>query len=138
MLNITRRQAQAHRNALLAFGNGEPIQYRFKESDPWIDMQHLGEGDDELCLRFDIFYRVKPKPKYRPFNSAEEFEPHRDRWVIGKDKASTVCATVHHYSDSHVSFALGTEIRNIEWKYAFDVLRFDDGTLFGVPCDADD
>lgn len=33
---------------------------------------------------FEVFLRqfIKPKPKkFRPFKNAEEFKPHRDRWV---------------------------------------------------------
>lgn len=55
-----------------------------KKGDYWVNGEGaicLAMGDSDSNIVRPIF-RKKEKPKqYRPFGSAEEFEPHRDKWM---------------------------------------------------------
>jgi hypothetical protein len=75
-----------------------------------------------------VIVRKIEKPKrYRPFANAEEFKPHRDRWI--RFRQSLISYRITEYSDTGV--AIGSEA---PWDYdaAFASLVFDDGTPFGV------
>jgi hypothetical protein len=90
-------------------------------------------------LKFPIIRKVEVPKKYRPFVNAEEFSPHRDRWVKvvsednnsgcdldGRtgDKQKIVC---HH--DRSVCLWGGW----LNYSEAFECFVFDDdGTPFGV------
>ena len=80
-----------------------------------------------------IIIRKIEKPKqYRPFATAAEFEPHRDRWVrrshAGRPDAKG-CYKVCAY-DNWGIFDRGSKISYEEMFN--DGRQFDDGTPFGV------
>jgi len=82
-----------------------------------------GESDGKYLI-----VQKTEKPKlYRPFANAEEFKPHRDRWV--RFSQSGVLYRITEYSDTGI--AIGSEA---PWDYdaAFASLVFDDGSPFGV------
>ena len=66
------------------------------------------------------------EPKYRPFKSADEFEPFRDRWVV--ERGTGIITHITGYN------SLGVDIngRNYKWGAGFSILRFEDCTPFGV------
>jgi hypothetical protein len=68
-----------------------------------------------------------PKPQYRPFANAAEFEPYRDRWVRRKEGMFCKVASYENYGATMGTCAT-------IWKYSdlFDEWEFDDGTPFGV------
>ena len=49
-----------------AYAKGKTIQFRAHINDEWKDIKEL------VLNRFTGEYRIKPKPKYRPFKSQEE------------------------------------------------------------------
>ena len=49
-----------------AYAEGKTIQFRAHINDEWEDIKELGLNG------FTGEYRIKPKPKYRPFKSQEE------------------------------------------------------------------
>ena len=86
---------------------------------------------------FPIIRKIEKPARYRPFANAEEFKPHRDRWLTRKahfdpgplDGAWGVCS----YDDGGVWWA---NSRKSTYQEEFDSGRcFDDGTPFGVRID---
>ncbi len=87
---------------------------------------------------YPIIREIEKPAKYRPFANAEEFKPHRDRWLTRKDKSdpthlSGACRVIA-YCDNHLWWADG---RVSTYKDEFDHGRCfdDDGTPFGVKID---
>ena len=77
---------------------------------------------------FPIVRKVEKPKQYRPFRSAEEFRPHRCRWV--RHIASDSCSSVIGYNDRSVKF--GTNKGYWDYEMAFETWVFDDGSPFGV------
>jgi len=67
-----------------------------------------------------IVRKIETPKRYRPFANAEEFKPFRDRWWRMKSESVDCCHPPVFYSD------------NNDWGRAFDLLVFDDGSVFGV------
>jgi hypothetical protein len=88
--------------------------------------------------KFPIIRKIEKPAKYRPFKDAEEFKPHRDRWLTRKDKSDPThiggACRVVAYCDNHLWWADG---RNSTYKEELDHGRCfdDDGTPFGVRID---
>lgn len=83
------------------------------------------QGSLNYCV--PIVCKIEKPKQYRPFASAAEFEPHRDRWWYRKsfrDRKSRVT----DYCDKAISMGLATWT----FKEAFEALVFEDGTPFGV------
>ena len=82
-----------------------------------------------------VLRKIEKPAKYRPFKDAEEFKPHRDRWICrlynGRPDAKG-CYKVNAYDDR------GTFANDGKTSYQ-DMLEegrvFDDGTPFGVRID---
>jgi len=78
----------------------------------------------EVSYCFAIVRKIEKPKQYRPFANAEEFKPHRNRWVrlAGCDKG------FWHFGSCTDEGAMGAK-----WKYLFKTYVFDDdGTPFGV------
>ncbi len=82
----------------------------------------------EVSYCFAIVRKIEKPKQYRPFANAEEFKPHRDRWLArnSSDGGMRVC----EYSNDGVW--LSSAIHLIEYKKAFKEYKFEDGTPFGV------
>lgn len=119
---MDRNQAKEFYPFLQAFAKGEAIECRTKPSavkgtsvpNDWTEMK-------EIEFWNNTEYRVKPKPKYRPFENAEEcwaeMQKHQPfGWVKYADKYSSISAI-----DS-----------NNDYETDFDDYTFADGTPFGV------
>jgi hypothetical protein len=78
-----------------------------------------------------IIRKIEQPAKYRAFANAEEFKPHRDRWVLCVDEPMRIVS----YGDRGVWFgASGDDL--FTWDQAFEEYLFDDdGTPFGVKID---
>ena len=68
-----------------------------------------------------------PKPIYRPFASAEEFAPHKDKWLKRLDAPG--CFRVVAYDNSSVYVCDG---QSEKYEFYFNKTTFEDGTPFGV------
>jgi hypothetical protein len=75
-----------------------------------------------------IVRKIEKPAQYRPFANAEEFKPHRDRWV--RHIASDTCSSVIGYNDRSVKF--GTNKGYWDYEMAFETWVFDDESPFGV------
>jgi hypothetical protein len=74
-----------------------------------------------------IIRKIEKPARYRPFASAEEFKPHRDRWWYRDDQDGRRHFPPASYSDDAHNGA--------NWKHRFETSFFDDGTPFGVQID---
>jgi len=82
-----------------------------------------------------VLRKIEKPARYRHFANAEEFKPHRDRWLTRKDKSDLThvdgACRVVAYSDDFLWWA---DRRFSTYKEEFDHGRCfdDDGTPFGV------
>jgi len=96
------------------------------------------QADHSSGQVWPIIRKIEEPAKYRPFANAEEFKPHRDRWLTRKYKSKSThldgACRVVAYSDNDFWWADGT---NSTYKYELDHGRCfdDDGTPFGVKID---
>jgi hypothetical protein len=81
---------------------------------------------DLMAACYLIVRKIERPKQYRPFASAEEFKPHRDRWTrrIAYDPQGNDIYPPTRYSD------LG--YHGFKWQWCFENFSFDDGTPFGV------
>jgi hypothetical protein len=95
--------------------DGKPFEWKISDSD----------------TVWPIIRKIEQPAKYRAFANAEEFKPHRDRWVLCVDEPMRIVS----YGDRGVWFgASGDDL--FTWDQAFEEYLFDDdGTPFGVKID---
>ena len=115
-----------------AYDRGEQIEYKIKSfmcDDKWLPM--VNEKPEWDFTDFD--YRVKPKPKYVPFETAEEFlttQKKKGRFVIdkvsGKKYNIFINASNIVYLTNMYSFGFIGTLQKI-----FDEFTFTDGTPCG-------
>lgn len=98
-----------------------------KYGDWWLNVH----GDTVFCDVHDFTLRNYPilkkieKPKrYRPFASAEEFRPFRERWW----RHVTDLEGTAHPPRAHCNDGWLTD----SWVRLFERIEFDDGSPFGV------
>ena len=122
---MTREEAKKMLPFMQAYAKGKTIQFRAHINDEWKDIKEL------VLNRFTGEYRIKPKPKYRPFKSQEEcleeMHKHSDfGWVKCKDSKSQyhICAV----SQGYIS-VLDADPSFFE---SFGRYEFLDGTPFGI------
>jgi hypothetical protein len=75
---------------------------------------------------YPIIRKIEQPAKYRAFENADEFKPHRDRWWSWKDDRSNTFPPAAFGKSGHHSHS---------WEASFDRKVFDDGTPFGVKID---
>lgn len=127
-------------DVMQAYVNGKTIQYykvdlSFKIEHPgepnfndkWVDV------DEEHHFRPDCYdYRIKPKPKYRPFKNAEEcwqemLKHQPFGWL--REKKRNVYTQIGFI---HTEGIQGTSGGSSNYKAFFDCFSFADGAPFGV------
>jgi hypothetical protein len=84
----------------------------------------------QFSVYSDNEYRIKPKPKYRPFKNAEEFAPFFNRDM--RRKPGRGISSVHRflaYGDSGVDTIDGF----MHYSILFDKCLFADGEPCGLP-----
>tara|TARA_R110000868_G_scaffold184392_1_gene425919 strand:+ start:93 stop:707 length:615 start_codon:yes stop_codon:yes gene_type:complete len=82
--------------------------------------------------KLSLAYARKIEPTYRPFQSASEFKPHRDRWITWKvdGEPHPHLQRIGAFNDSVVwpaCASTGTGFAN-----AFEKWTFEDGSPFGM------
>ena len=131
---MDRNQAKVLLPIIQAFAEGKVIECRTKPSgvegtdvpNEWTEMKKI-----EFLENTE--YRIKPEPKYRPFNDAEEcWEEMQKHQPFGfmkfKDTESG------YYMLTGISIGVGVGINDSLFSYdrVFDDYTFADGTPFGV------
>jgi hypothetical protein len=105
--------------------------------------EHVIDGNGNPCKItsttseiFAIIRKIEKPARYRPFASAEEFKPHRDRWVQYTSPSVGDCSAYRVSAYTSERVWLGPDNSGKEYKVAFHCLNFDDdGTPFGVRID---
>ena len=122
---MTREEAKRRAELYSALAEGKTIQYK-SDHDEWVDLKM-----DLMCGIAESYkYRIKPEPKYRPFETQEEcwqeMHKHPDfGWVTDGYYKSTISVK----SDSIV-----VTISSLEYGFgkAYIHFTFADGTPFGI------
>lgn len=104
--------------------NGKPLQWGSKNASD---------------CDFPIIRKIEVPKQYRPFTNADEFEPHRDRWVeIVSEDNNCGCDLDHGDIGGKRKIGGCSEHSVCIWEGwmtymdAFECFVFDDGTPFGV------
>ena len=133
---MTREESKAFYPILQAFAEGKVIECRTKPSALSKSWQDMNEWTEMKEIEFwnNTEYRVKPKPKYRPFKDAEEcwleMQKHQPfGWV--KSTLFKDFDLVQRVTTLYVE--INREI--IDYKDALDKFTFADDTNFGVKVD---
>ena len=115
-------------NILQAFADGKTIQAIDPYDDEWVDQAGLN-----FKALFEGQYRIKPEPKFRPFENAEEcWQEMLKHQPVGfmkfKDTESG------YYMLTSIARGVGVGINDSLFSYdrVFDDYTFADGTPFGV------
>ena len=120
---------------------GIPDGWELVRFDYATDGERYLSGDGEirhhLCVKPTqakrLIVRKIEKPKrYRPFANAAEFEPHRDRWVAYTSLSRGDESLYRISAINSERVWLGPNNSGKTYQEAFDCLKFDDGTPFGV------
>ena len=127
---MTREKVKELLPVMQAYANGEVIQFCRKTPEPhWVDVQ----SNDLIEFREDASqYRIKPEPKYRPFNNSkecwEEMQKHQPfGWVKnGKMNFNIACIRTDGIVKNN-----GIDDSWLSFKDSFQ-LTFIDDTPFGI------
>lgn len=123
---MNRQEAKELLPIIQAFADGKTIQYYSTHPTPhWEDVLSNERVD---FSKNSSKYRIKPKPKYRPFKNAEEcwreMQKHQPfGWVKFKEIKSLI---------TQVTLMCVTIGKNYYFKEANEIFTFVDGTPFGI------
>ena len=124
---MTREEAKRRAELYSALAEGKIIQVQNSYTDEWRDL------DINKIYGFinGFNYRIKPEPKYRPFESQEEcwqeMHKHPDfGWVVAKDSK-----IMYHIYVVGIGYVVIDSMSPI-FSEAFTDYEFTDGTPFGI------
>ena len=123
---MDRNQAKVFYPILQAFAEGKVIESRCIKGD-----KSLLYDDKDPSFDDDFEYRIKPEPKYRPFNDSEEcWQEMQKHQPFGCVKSTLFkdLALVNRVTTLYVE--INRDI--IDYKDALDKFTFADDTNFGV------
>lgn len=127
---MTKEEARKAAEVMLAYANGEEIEYKYRISVQWEAFNP--KSYKTLSFNWDeIEYRVKPKTNYRPFKTKEEcwneMMKHQPfGWV--KEISSEMLYLINGISD--MSIVIMEDISS--FKEAMNIYEFKDGAQFGI------
>ena len=111
-----------------AFLEGETVEQRVVVSDNYQSGWFTHTGDEWNTNKFE--YRIKPKPRYRPFRNQEEC------WKEMKNHQPFGWIKVGGHYENIVDLKTGDEIfvnrHYYTWNDAYKEITFADGTPFGI------
>lgn len=129
---MNRQQAKELLPIIQAFAEGKTIQFLglTETEEWWKDLQC--DKDIQFNYHFSR-YRIKPEPKYRLFANREEcwqeMLKHQPFGWIKEDKDNCNIIFVGKYG---IAVNCGIGNGYYDFKKAFNLLTFDDGTPFGI------
>ena len=138
---MTREEAKTLLPFIQAYCEGKQIQWLKPDSDEWIDVVGGDNVDFEDLTEFNVAYRIKPEPKYRPFKNVEEcwneMKKHQPfGWL--KDKDSEL-RNIQALTEKMSTIADGVYLRGINlingWHVFEEAVKeytFADGEPFGI------
>ena len=128
---MTREKVKELLPVLEAYANGKTIQY-CNQDYHWEDVK----PDEQLDFGGDVInYRIKPEPKYRPFNSPEEcweeMQKHQPfGWVKSEEmKFNIVCIRPNGTGRTVINNGIYNSWYSFKDSFR---LKFIDGTPFGI------
>lgn len=108
-----------------AFAEGKTIEFRERGCTLWT------ESISPIFNFANFEYRIKPKPKYRPFKDAVEcWQEMQKHQPFGWIKASHGYFNVIGIMNDKINF--GTNNNWLDYEYMFNMYKFIDGTAFGI------
>lgn len=128
---MDRQQAKELLPIIQAFAEGKNIEYRSKGfNEDWKKVTQIP------ALSFKSFeYRIKPKPRYRPFANAEEcwqeMQKHQPFGVV-KDKYFANYQTHRAFTCLTTKGCYFRGFEDVAFESSFKNLLFADGLPFGV------
>lgn len=131
---MTREEAKKLLPFIQAFSEGKQIQWLKPDSDEWIDVVGGDNVDFEDLTEFNVAYRIKPEPKYRPFANAQEcLEEMQKHQPFGWIKCKGCCFNIVYVNNEYVGLADpdGSSI-SLASKNSYQDNTFFDGTPFGI------
>lgn len=122
---MTREETAERIKIMQAYVDGKRIQYAEDDTDVWHNI-------DEPDWYSNYDYRIKPEPKYRPFNDADEcwqemLKHQPFGWL--REKKRNVRTQIGFM---HTGGIQGTSGGSSNYKAFFDCFSFADGAPFGV------
>lgn len=130
MVNIIKdkEEVKSVMNIIQAFADGKTIQAIDPYDDEWCNQTKLN-----FEALFEGQYRIKPEPKYRSFNSAEECwgEMQKHQPFI-KYKVIESSKDVYLIIQRIKTDGIETDVERIDFETAFEWFTFADGLPFGV------
>lgn len=132
---MTREEAKKILPILTAFVEGRQIQWFDHDINKWIDCTRNGIADYHFFTDNDD-YRIKPESKYRPFrDGAECWETVQKEgfdWVKIKGDPMNTSVGIAEVNECNMFLSGSRSEEPLDYKQAFDVLTFLDGTPFGM------
>ena len=112
-----------------AYAKGYTIQH--KDGDDWCDIKEPSFTEKVDC------YRIKPEPKYRPFDCAEEcwneMQNHEPfGWLKDRKYGERNRSFVTHVDYANDVVNLDTIEEGLDFEYVFEWFTFEDGIPFGM------
>ena len=136
---MTREEAKKLLPFIQAYCEGKKIQWLKPDSDEWIDIVGGDNVDFEDLTEFNVAYRIKPEPKYRSFENAEEcLQEMQKHQPFGWIKCEEGCFNIVYVTDEYVGLADpdGSSI-SLASKNSYQDNTFLDGTPFGINIEED-
>ena len=130
---LTREEAKRRAELYSALAKGKSVQVQGIDGS-WVDVDI-----DKLNYFIETpIFRIKPEPKYRPFESQEEcwnemLKHQPFGWVIDKaDNKYFDISMIYHFTEIKSETKVITVGKVHTLKEAFNNLTFTDGTPFGI------
>lgn len=122
---MTREGAKKWLSIIKAFAEGKIIQYKNKYKSEWV------ETDCPVWAEYTE-YRIKPEPKYRPFQSQEEcwnemLKHQPFGWI--KNNVGNIFNIIAMVNQNH---AIKLNECYSSYRDIFKDFKFTDGTPFGI------
>lgn len=126
---MNRKEAAELLPFIKAFGEGKDIEMRSK--NPHAQLNGWAKMNEFIFGNFE--YRIKPEPKFRSFNSAEECwgEMQKHQQFI-KYKVIESSKDVYLIIQRIKTDGIETDVERLDFETAFEWFTFADGTPFGV------
>lgn len=123
---MNREQAKEILPIIQAFIDGKQIQHLYNK---WEDIENL---TSDLIINPEL-YRIKPEPKYRPFQNAEEcWEEMQKHSDFGWVKFCNSICFIQNISFNKITVISDEEICSTSFEGGFTNMKFTDGTPFGI------
>lgn len=129
---MTREEARKAAEVMMAYANGEEIEYKNCGASKWKSCNPL--CNEALDFNWLIFkYRIKPKLAYRPFKDKNECwqEMHRHPdfgWIIYNKKYYSICDV----TNNEITILYECDSYCFDFKLCIEEITFTDGAPFGI------